>query len=479
MHMCVGKMRAQSKVFSLLLVLPVFCAAESRGNGPEYKACQDCFLKARRSANYEKAANCYKDFIDATRTMMMEQEKLQRNLGGIPHAAGCTIDAQQDMIVRACVERAESLLAQGLYKEGFKLFDWRLYVKNDREAERRADKLVNCWDGSDPRGKIILVRAEMGFGDTFFCLRFVKALKELGAYVMVFTSGSQNLLKTFLRTSCPYIDLVRDETEEVPQFDYDVYMMSLPRYISQDHVSGKIMLAPTEVDTIPLYPRYIFANEERLAFWQPELKKSADFKIGICWRASAQAAGQTRYLKRDVPLRLLSVLGSLPNVKLYNLLSGFNTPMRKEAFNKELNSGAHLTGKNEKGEYIASKLKNLAFDVIPDGAAPIYSFLPLFDKAGAFVDTTAVMDQMDLIISVDTAAANLAGGMGKRVWILLPYVADWRWLTPDTLQKRFGHSDVSPWIPTARLFWQPNEGDWESVAQQVESALKELLNAQH
>jgi len=344
--------------------------------------------------------------------------------------------------LRAFVNYAEALLAKGLYAEGFRFFDWRLHLANERDQQKRITKLTKPWDGSDPKNKTIVIYAEQGHGDTFFFLRNIKKLNELGAHTILVV---KKLLHPIL-THCDFIDQLITDNEPLPDYDADVFMMSLPRYVSSEG------LRPTTVETI-VNRKTIKADQSLIEQYaqQPELQNDT-FKIGICWRASALPAGQTRQLQRDIPLKLLMQLNKLKNIKLYNLLA--TNVAHRPLYESEFKQRAALGTLGILDE----------FDCISDDCPPLYSFE---EKNGAFVDTAALMHYMDLIISVDTSIACLAGALHLPVWILLPYESDWRWMTERT---------DTPWYPTARLFRQTTQGEWESVMEDIVEALEKLGN---
>ncbi len=327
------------------------------------------------------------------------------------------IGASCESRTRALVNWGEALLGEGNYIDGWK--------KRDARLEQYHTRLVRPWDGSNPRGKTILIRCEGGFGDTFFFARYVSLLHDFGACTIVLT---QNPLKS-LMALCPYIDRVINGRDELPAFDYDVYMMSLPLYLAHNKCTNRAMLTPTTLCTVPDIGQYIFAHPRLAAQWKAKLPKNK-FKIGICWKSSTLPAGVVRMLQRDIPLEMLARIGKIPNVELYNVLDG--KPM------------------------------------VADNCVQINGLGDDFDKAGPFMDTAAVIQNMNLIISVDTAVPNLAGAMFKETWVLLPYESDWRWGS--------ARESTSPWHPTARLFWQSKQGDWEPV---IEKVTAELIKKMH
>jgi hypothetical protein len=193
----------------------------------------------------------------------------------------------------------------------------------------------------------------------------------------------------------------------------------------------------TRMNSIPADIPYITPDAERLAFWKEKLAHDNNLKIGICWQGNARYS--TQALRRAVaakslPLQAYKPLTEIPGVSIYSLqqVDGF--------------------------DQIATcdfKDKLICFD-------------EAFDKShGAFMDSAAVIQQLDLIISVDTSVCHLAGAMGVPTWILLPTPTDWRWLR--------NRSD-SPWYPSVRLFHKPTAGDWHTPMQAIVAAIKERMN---
>lgn len=304
------------------------------------------------------------------------------------------------------------------FKDGWQEYEWRW--EKPGKYQRNFKKPV--WDGENLYGKTILLHAEQGLGDTFQFIRFAQIAKELGGTVVV---ASQNPLTTILK-SCPYIDKVVPLGGFKVPFDTHAPLMSLPKILE------------IEVDTIPTDIPYLFADEELVEFWKRKLSKDKNFKIGICWQGNPNYS--TPFLRNAVAAKSIQLLdltpiSEIPGVKLYCLQK--------------------MTGEEQ--------LKN-----IPDDFN-LHVFEGDFDNShGRFMDTAAVMKNLDLVLTVDTSVAHLAGGLGVPVWLILPEPADWRWMLRET---------DSPWYPHMRLFRQPEPEDWDSVIQTVVQELKKLIDA--
>jgi hypothetical protein len=186
----------------------------------------------------------------------------------------------------------------------------------------------------------------------------------------------------------------------------------------------------TTLQTIPAKIPYLFADEALVGQWRTKLEGVRGFRIGINWHGRE---GHTDAKRRDIPLSHFAALSQTPGVRLISLQKG--------------------SGENE---------------VAAAGMGSSIVGLGNFDTThGAFVDTAAVMMNLDLVITSDTSVAHLAGALGVPVWVALPYVPDWRWL--------LDRSD-SPWYPTMRLFRQNVPGDWGRPFEEIRRVLAEIIS---
>jgi len=304
--------------------------------------------------------------------------------------------------------------------KGFAGYEWRW---NRNRKPFPVPEGLQKWDGiSDLRGKTILLQAEQGLGDSLQFIRYGRELKARGAYVIF---ASQNPLMTLL-SRCDYIDEVVSIHLTPPPCDLYVSLMSLPHILK------------TEIDTIPLDIPYVFADEDLVQHWKQKLSGDHSFKIGICWQGNPNYS--TPFLRsavanKSVQLKQFEVIHNIPGVSLYCL--------QKMSGEDQLND-------------------------LPEGFT-IHTFGPDFDKTnGRFMDTAALMKNLDLVLTVDTSVAHLAGALGVPVWVLLPEPADWRWMLRPT---------DTPWYPNMRLFRQPSIGDWDSVFEVVAQALKDKIKS--
>jgi tetratricopeptide (TPR) repeat protein len=269
------------------------------------------------------------------------------------------------------------------------------------------------WDGAAHPGRTILLYGDSGgLGDTLQFIRYARLVKEQGATVIL--ACEKPLLR--LLDGCPGIDQLVAQGDPLPAHDFSAPLVSLP------------YLFRTRVDTIPATVPYLWADAKLVEQWRREMAALPGFKIGIAWQGGASAEKQGR----SIPLREFAPLAAVPGVRLVSLQKGVGSePITRVA-----------------GQWPLTDLSTR-----------------LDERAGAFMDTAAVMMNLDLVLTADTAIAHLAGALGVPVWVLLPRVPDWRW---------FLGQDNCPWYPTMRLFRQERQGEWESVFQRVIQAVQHL-----
>ncbi len=320
------------------------------------------------------------------------------------------LEAAPDL-TRAKLALGTVLLARGAYAEGWPLKEAR-HAADAREAFV-APPLVAYprWAGEDLAGKSLLVWAEQGFGDAIQFVRYMPELKRRGA--------SWLTVATFpplaaLFAGVEGVDRVVTETGDPGPHDYWTYPLSIPLHLG------------TTLDTIPARLPYLHASPALKARWRPRLPERG-LRVGLAWRGSPIQDNNER---RSLPgLATLAPLWSVPGVSFVSLQKG-------------------------EGEAEARTWAD-------EG-----KLVDLGSAVGDFADTAAIVEQLDLVISVCTSVAHLAGALGKPCWILLPAKgADWRWLRDR---------DDSPWYPdVVRLFRQRRDGDWVETVAEVAAALAE------
>jgi|GEM_PF-2183792 len=370
---------------------------------------------------YEEACTLYETLLKSlpNNSMILHNYAYTlRALGRLPEAiffyekaAIESKNSETTLFAKALTE-----LANGNLKDGFAGYELRR--KHLKTVAERLFTHTPQWNGKDSLiGKIILVFGEQGLGDTFQFVRYAYALKKCGAYVIV---AVQDRLKDIIKL-CPYIDEVIGLKDTAPDHDFHAPLMSLPSIFG------------TTVGSIPCGERaYLYADEELVSYWKEQLAKNENIKIGICFQGSGQLMnpfGGTITSRRSIPVSLLvESLAAIPGVTLYCL--------------------QQLVGLEELTDEMRQRI--VVFDEDFD------------KKHGAFMDTAAVMNNLDLVITVDTSIAHLAGGLQIRTFILLPKVADWRWMVAR---------NDSPWYETVTLFRQSEYNNWESVIEQLMHAV--------
>jgi ADP-heptose:LPS heptosyltransferase len=295
----------------------------------------------------------------------------------------------------------------GDFEHGWPEYEWRW--RRPKSPPRRLPQ--PRWDGAPLAGKTLLVYMEQGLGDMLQFIRYAPLLKAQGANVLVECPAFLHPLLS----RCPGIDRLLAEGSPLPEFDVHVPLLSLP------HLLG------TTLATIPAQVPYLYAGEERVQRWAEELRPLEGFKVGICWQGNRHH--QWDHF-RSFPVEHFAALAAVPGVRLVSLQKGPG----------------------------AEQLRKLG------GSFPVVELDSEKDaSAAAFMDTAAIMKNLDLVVTVDTSIAHLAGGLGVPVWVALSAVSDWRWL----LQR-----EDSPWYPTLRLFRQRALGDWDGVFGRMAAELK-------
>lgn len=322
-------------------------------------------------------------------------------------------------------EHAEAIFSRGLaylvigdFEQGWKGYEWR-YSRPSQGSLRSYTE--PRWDGSDLQGKTILIHAEQGLGDTFQFIRYAKLVKEKNGFVI---AAVQKPLVTIMKR-CKHIDQVIALDETPPHFDVHSPIMSLPYVLK------------TRVDTVPNEIPYLYADEKLVAEWAEKLAQDTNFKIGICWQGNDSYATpllRATVAQKSVHPREFEPICSIPGVSVYSL--------QKTTGTDQLND-------------LPATMNIITFDGD-------------FDQSnGRFMDTAAVIRNLDLVITVDTSISHFSAGLGIPTWVMLPNPADWRWMMNRT---------DSPWYPKIlRLFKQPTPGDWETMILEVARELEKHI----
>ena len=296
------------------------------------------------------------------------------------------------------------LLLKGYFEEGWKQYTWR-FKKEEIFALRKYSKPL--WDGSSLKNKTLFIYHEQGVGDTLQYIRYVKLLSKQG--VKIILGCPSNLLR--LMAVIPEINHLTVSEKELPDFDFFIPMMSIPAILKSD------------LKTIPNNVPYIYTDKK---IDHSLIQNHELFNIGFVWAGNPKHHNDKN---RSVELSFFKPLLALEEAQFYSLQVG-------------------------------ERSNDLTLD------SAYANVIDLSSELNDYEDTASIIQQLDLVITVDTSVAHLAGAMGQPVWLLLPCVPDWRWLMDRT---------DSPWYPTMRLFRQQTYKDWQPVFTQLRKALKQKL----
>ncbi|MDP3839452.1 MAG: tetratricopeptide repeat protein, partial [Methylococcales bacterium] len=300
-------------------------------------------------------------------------------------------------------------LLLGDFDNGWQQHEWRWQTDHLKDYVR--DFAQPLWLGDTSlQGKTILLHSEQGLGDTVQFCRYAKQVAELGGRVILEVQKPLARLLSHLEG----VEQLIVQGDALPAFDFHCPLLSLP------------LAFKTQLDSIPADTPYLFSAADKVTHWQALLGEKTLPRIGVVWSGSSTHKNDHH---RSLPL--------------HELLPLFTTHCQFISLQKELR----------------------------DADNALLAQQPLLQHYGAqlhdFTDTAALIELMDVVISVDTSVAHLAAAMGKPTWILLADNQDWRWL--------LNRAD-SPWYPSVRLFRQTQRGDWQAVIQQVQHALSQLPN---
>ncbi|MBV8635563.1 MAG: tetratricopeptide repeat protein [Burkholderiaceae bacterium] len=304
------------------------------------------------------------------------------------------------------------LLTLGRYEEAWPHHEWRTDAQRGNLAVRPPALDSTLWRGESLARKHIVLCHEQGYGDTIQFIRYAPLLKRLGAARVSLVCPAP---LAPLMTRATGVDQVFDAYEAVPRHDLHALTMSLPHYLG------------TRMDNIPARLPYLSPDPQRVRQWGHALPEQG-IKIGLAWKGNERHRNDAN---RSLPqLDILAPLWQVQGVQFISVQKG-------------------------RGEDEAR------------AASPHQPLVALGHTIADFADLAAVISQLDLIVTVDTAIAHLAGALGKLCWVLLPaYGTDWRWLR---------EREDSPWYPgTMRLFRQRQAGDWRPVVERLAAEL-ELL----
>lgn len=306
--------------------------------------------------------------------------------------------------------RGMALLSLGRFAEGWAGYEHRIGLPQFDTLTFPQPR----WDGTPLSGRTLLIHCEQGYGDTLQFVRFVKTAVERGGDGKIILATQPEMIPLLKQSG--YTELV-SKSQAIPAFDVHVPLMSLP-----------VTLGLGIDDLAPDIP-YLAVEPARIDKWRQQLEKYPGFKIGIGWQGRPDFRGDRL---RSIPLEVFAPLAEVPQVRLISLQKGPGS--------EQLGAGLHR------------------FDVVDLGDA--------LDGTGSrFMDSAAVMQSLDLVVTSDTALAHLAGALGVRVWLALSAAPDWRWMV---------ERDDSPWYLSMRLFRQSRLGDWTDVFARMAAELRTL-----
>jgi Tfp pilus assembly protein PilF len=297
--------------------------------------------------------------------------------------------------------RSLTLLMLGRYPEGFRAYEWRHRRSGIPAATGPS------WGGQPSlRGRTLLIQPELYLGDMIQFCRYALLACDHGAKVKLAALAP---LSGILRSLGPEVSIVAADARPGPS-DLHCRLLSLP------------LAFATTVQTVPAPIPYLQADADRTEAWG-RMIGSQGMRIGICWQGNPARTD----LGRGFPLALFEPLSRLPGVRLISLQTGFGLAQLPD-----LPAVEHFDDTSDAGHR-------------------------------PFVETAAILANLDLVITTDTSIAHLAGAMGRPTWIILRYVPDWRWGPTGS---------ATAWYPTVRLFRQPTRGDWAGVFDEITEALQ-------
>tara|TARA_Y100000816_G_C26067282_1_gene560995 strand:- start:101 stop:1558 length:1458 start_codon:yes stop_codon:yes gene_type:complete len=307
--------------------------------------------------------------------------------------------------------KAITQLKIGDYENGWKNYEHRWETTNFPSPKKEFKQPL--WNGKDDlNNKVILIHGEQGLGDNIHFVRYFNLIRSKAKKAIL--QVDKKLV--YLFKECNFNDYIFSNDEKLPEFDIHCPLLSLPFKFS------------TTLENIPFNEKYIFPNKDRIIKW----KKTFDnqyLNIGINWQASLNPDLDKG---RSFKLKYFYEISMMDKIKLYSLQK--------------------INGLNQLNEIS----KQFQLNVIDD-----------FDEEAPFVDTAAIIENLDLVITCDTSIAHLSGAIGKKTFLLLQKNCEWRWLCDI---------DYSPWYNSMKIYRQKKQDDWSTVFDEVKKDIKRLTN---
>jgi len=390
-----------------------------------FQESRDCLLEALNASvnrrhyesNNEPLQKAYSKITEATWNEYNCTTNCQ--LASVTNILGNEAEAHQAVNRALAIdsEHVDSHMMRGFlhlqcceFEKGWPEYEWR---KKGIQGPRDFPKPE--WRGEMAKNQTILIHVEQGLGDTIHFSRYCRLVKErVGRVILLTHRPLVHLMKL-----CPDIDEVVADGDRLPPYDLHVALLSLPGVFR------------STMESIPRKVPYLFASPELVENWRERLKDFGGLRVGIAWQGNREFANDQF---RRVPLKMFERLAAIPDVNLICLQKGDGS----------------------------EQLSEIDFKVT--------TFPEMDTQSGAFMDTAAVMMNLDLIISPCTATPHLAGALGRNIWLAKSFVAEWRWVADDR--------EENPWYPTMRMFRQPSLGDWETVFNRMAKEIALLAGKQ-
>ena len=358
--------------------------------------------------HYQKAISLNPDYAEANNNLGIALQEIGKHEDAITHYRKAI--SIKPSFAEAHFNLSCLYLLLGNFEKGWEEYEWRLKLKSNIEHTRSFTQPQ--WDGRPLDGKTILIHAEQGLGDTIQFIRYIPMLAKAGGDIVVECDAKLSHLFS------GYEDITRfiGTGDELPDFDIHASLLSLPNIFK------------TSLNSTPSDTNYIHINDNLVGSWKNKLSSLKKLKVGLCWQGSVD---NRKDQSRSIPLKYFSDILNIIDISFVSLQKGYGQ------------------------------------EQILDGglADKITDFSSEMDTHEKFVDTCAIIENLNLVIGVDTATIHLAGAMGKPVWVLLPYSPDWRWML---------NTNDTPWYPTMRLFRQQEPGNWETVMDEISVELGKL-----
>jgi tetratricopeptide (TPR) repeat protein len=368
---------------------------------------------------YDKAIKLQPDYAEAYSNKGNALEWLHRHDEAMENFDRAT--AINPQYIDAYWHKALSQLASGNYELGWQNYEARW--SKSHPVRFQYSNIPRLQSVQQASGSRILIWAEQGLGDTIQFCRYIKLLSEAGANI---TFAIPKALIATLESLSPYCALVESIDVASERFDYQSPLLSLP------------LVFGTTLETLPVAVPYLKASPEKINYFASLIRQTKALRVGLVWNGGFRVDHPELWdtnKRRNIDLELLAKLKDISSIDFYSL---------------------------QKGDPAEAELRERKAELWP-------SIINMAGHLNDFSDTAALIENLDLIISVDTSSAHLAGALGKPVWILNRYDSCWRWVR--------GRED-SPWYPTAKIYQQKQPGNWDEVIARVRFDLHTLMQKQ-